>query len=124
MSHELNNVWVVGSSDAAMAMAVNELRRLQGGWVLVRGNQVVATVPLEIGGLMSQRPATALAADFDHLDAEAEKMTWLGKPGIPNQLIFSFLTGTPWKWAVVAPSAKNPTGLVKVTTGETHAIVW
>ena len=32
VAHDKHNIWVVGSSDAAMAMAVNVLVELQGGW--------------------------------------------------------------------------------------------
>src|SRR6185503_20324591 len=36
VAHDKHNIWVVGSSDAAMAKAVNTLVEMQGGWALVR----------------------------------------------------------------------------------------
>ncbi|OYW98965.1 MAG: adenosine deaminase, partial [Rhizobiales bacterium 32-66-8] len=53
MGHDKHNIWVVGSSDAAMAKAVNALRENQGGWALVRRGELVATVRYEVGGLMT-----------------------------------------------------------------------
>src|ERR1700676_3448798 len=35
VAHDKHNIWTVGSSDAAMAKAVNALRKIQGGWALV-----------------------------------------------------------------------------------------
>jgi adenine deaminase len=62
VAHDLHNVWVVGSSDEAMALAVNTLKDMHGGWVLVNNGQVVAKVTLEIGGLMSGRSGQEVGA--------------------------------------------------------------
>src|SRR5690606_2895454 len=70
MAHDKHNVWCVGSSDAAMAKAVNALAENRGGWALVREGEVVARVRYEIAGLMSCRPAEALHEEMQHLYAE------------------------------------------------------
>ncbi len=124
VSHDLHNVWSLGSSDEAMAMAVNKVAELQGGWALVRDGEVVATVQYEIGGLMSQRSAETVAAELENLYAEADKMKWIGEPGLPQRMVFAYLTCTPWKWVLVAPYDGNESGLVNVTNGETHPVVW
>ena len=59
VAHDKHNIWTVGSSDAAMAEAVNALVETHGGWALVREGKLVATVRFEVGGLMSCRPAEA-----------------------------------------------------------------
>ena len=64
VAHDKHNVWCVGSSDAAMAMAVNRLAEIDGGWVLVSGGKVLAEVRFEIGGLMTARPAEELDAEM------------------------------------------------------------
>ncbi len=51
--HDNHNAWVTGSSDEAMALAVNTMAAIDGGYVLVREGKVVATILLEIGGLMT-----------------------------------------------------------------------
>lgn len=124
VSHDLHNVWALGSSDEAMALAVNTVAELGGGWALVNNGEVVATVTYEIGGLMSKRPAEVVAEELEVLYAEADKMEWIGAPGLPQRMIFAYLTCTPWKWVLVAPYDGNPSGLVSVTNGETHPVVW
>ena len=124
VAHDLHNIWTTGSSDRAMAMAVDELAEMGGGWCLVREGETVARVRYEIGGLMSQRPVEEVAAELDYLYTEADKMEWIGQPGLPRRMIFAFLTCTPWKWVLVAPSESNPSGLINVTDGQTHPIVW
>ena len=132
MGHDKHNIWVVGSSDAAMAMAVNALRESQGGWALVRDGKVVATVRYEVGGLMTQRPPEELDAEMQELYRQGEAIEWMYEPtfsprwwpGFPERLAFATLTCAPWRWVLVAPSPLAPEGFVNVATGETHPIVW
>jgi adenine deaminase len=124
ISHDLHNLWTIGSSDEAMALAANTVADMQGGWALVNNGKVVATVHLEIGGLMSRRPAAEVGAELEHLWAEGDKMEWFGSPGIPKRMIGGFITCTPWHWVLLVPNPKFPSGLVDVTTGRTHDVVW
>ena len=80
VAHDKHNIWAVGSSDAAMALAVNTLNELQGGWALVRDGKVLATVSYEIGGLMSCRSPEALDAEMQALYAAAETIEWMYEP--------------------------------------------
>lgn len=123
-SHDLHNIWAIGNSDAAMALAVNTVAGMDGGWALINDGKVVARVRLEIAGLMSQRPVVEVAAEMEGLFAAADQMQWIGNPGLPERMRFAFLTASPWRWQLVAPYDGNPGGLVDVTTGETHAIAW
>ena len=132
MGHDKHNIWVVGSSDEAMAMAVNALRETQGGWALVREGKLAATVRYEVGGLMTARPPAELDAEMAKLYAEGEKVEWMYEPtfsprwfpGFPERLAFATLTCAPWRWVLVAPSERAPNGFVNVATGETHPVVW
>ena len=132
VAHDSHNVWAIGSSDAAMATAVNRLGEIDGGWVLVRDGKVAAEVRYEIGGLMTARTAEALDAEMQAFYRQAAKVTWmyspsalnLWKPGFPEFLIFATLTCSPWRWVLVAPSKLAPNGFVNVQTGETHEVVW
>jgi len=132
VAHDKHNIWAVGSSDAAMAKAVNALVEIQGGWALVREGEVAATVRFEIGGLMSCRPAEEVDAEMQHLYAEAKKVDWMYEPtfrprwypGFPERLMFATLTCAPWTWVLVAPCEQAPEGFVNVQTGETHPVVW
>ncbi len=122
--HDIHNIWALGNDDAAMALAVNTVAELDGGWALVSGGQVVATVRLDIGGLMTARPVAEVAAEVEALFAAADGMEWIGEPGLPERMRFAFLTASPWKWQLVAPYAGNPGGFVDVTSGRTHPVVW
>lgn len=132
LGHDKHNIWCVGSSDAAMAEAVNALTDMQGGWALVREGRLVATVRYEVGGLMTARPADELDAEMQALYAEGEKVDWMYEPtfsprwwpGFPERLAFATLTCAPWRWVLVAPSELAPLGFVNVQTGATHPIVW
>lgn len=132
MGHDKHNIWAVGSSDAAMAQAVNALRETQGGWALVREGELVATVRYEVGGLMTCRAPQELDAEMQNLYAEGEKIDWMFEPtfsprwfpGFPERLAFATLTCAPWRWVLVAPSELAPQGFVNVATGETHRVVW
>ncbi len=132
LGHDKHNIWVTGSSDAAMAKAVNALRDIQGGWALVREGELVATVTYEVGGLMTCRPPRELDAEMQALYAEGAKIDWMFEPtfsprwfpGFPERLAFATLTCAPWRWVLVAPSERAPEGFVNVATGQTHPIVW
>jgi adenine deaminase len=132
VAHDKHNLWIVGSSDEAMAMVANRVAEIGGGWVLASGGNVVAEVRYEIGGLMTQRPAEELDADMQRLYMEASKIEWLYEPtfsprwypGFPERLQFATLTCAPWRWVLVAPCDAAPQGFVNVATGETHPVVW
>lgn len=132
MAHDKHNIWCVGSSDEAMAKAVNALAENDGGWALVRAGEVVARVRYEVAGLMSCRPAEALHEEMQHLYAEGAKVDWMYEPtfqprwfpGFPERLAFATLTCAPWRWVLVAPSDYAPQGLVNVQTGQTHPVVF
>ena len=132
VGHDKHNIWVAGSSDAAMAKAVNALAAIYGGWALVRKGDLVATVRFEIGGLMSCRPAEEVDAEMQSLYAEARKVEWMYEPtfrprwhpGFPERLMFATLTCAPWTWVLVAPCDQAPDGFINVQTGETHPVVW
>lgn len=132
VAHDSHNVWCIGSSDEAMAMAVNRLGEIEGGWVLVHRGRIAAEMRFEVAGLMTARTAEAFDRDMQAFYAEAAKVTWrykpsalnLWQPGFPEFLKFATLTCSPWTWVLVAPSKLAPEGFVNVRTGETHKVVW
>ncbi len=132
VAHDSHNIWSVGSSDTAMAKAVNHLSDIQGGWALVLRGELIADVTLEIAGLMTSRPAAEFDREMQAFYAAAGKVEWmykasalnLWKPGFPEFLKFATLTCSPWRWVLVAPSELAPEGFVNVQTGETHKVVW
>jgi adenine deaminase len=55
VGHDSHNICVVGADDGDMAVAVNRIAALQGGFVVVSEGEIRADLPLPIAGLMSDR---------------------------------------------------------------------
>jgi len=63
INHDSHNVIVVGSSDELMTAAVNELRAIDGGIVVVADDGRIESLPLPIAGLMTDAdPAVVTTA--------------------------------------------------------------
>ena len=61
VGHDSHNVIVAGRSEADMRAALAEIERHQGGVCVVRGGEVVASVPLPVAGLLSDERVTVVA---------------------------------------------------------------
>ena len=53
VGHDSHNITVVGASEEDMAVAVNRLIEIEGGFVVAEGGRVLAELALPIAGLMS-----------------------------------------------------------------------
>ncbi|MDE1157450.1 MAG: adenine deaminase C-terminal domain-containing protein [Neorhizobium sp.] len=132
MAHDKHNIWCTGSSDEAMALAVNAVAEIDGGWALVSGAKVLASVRYEVAGLMTCRPADVLHEEMQTLYQAAETIDWMFEPsfhprwsaGFPERLAFATLTCAPWRWVLLAPSDYAPQGLVNVQNGKVHPVVF
>lgn len=69
VAHDSHNIVAVGTSDEALAEAVNAVIAAKGGIAATDGMGDVRTLPLPIAGLMSQRDGWELADDYSRLDA-------------------------------------------------------
>lgn len=56
VAHDSHNIIVIGTGSEDMVCAVEELRRLGGGIVLVKDGTILDELPLPVAGLMSDRP--------------------------------------------------------------------
>jgi adenine deaminase len=74
VGHDSHNLIVVGDDDADMALAVNRLIELQGGYVAAQGARVLAELPLPIAGLMSDRPFEEVARQLRALRGTARDL--------------------------------------------------
>ncbi len=61
VAHDSHHMIVVGTDEANMAQAANELARVGGGQIVVREGQVIGLVELPIAGLMSDQRAEVVA---------------------------------------------------------------
>lgn len=67
VGHDSHNITVVGASDADMAVAVNRVRALKGGFVVADNGAVTAELALPIAGLMSDQPFETVTDALHHL---------------------------------------------------------
>jgi adenine deaminase len=61
VAHDSHHMIVVGTNEADMARAANELARLGGGQIVIREGKVIGQVELPIAGLMSNECAEVVA---------------------------------------------------------------
>ena len=116
VGHDSHNLSVVGTNDEDMAVAVNRLREIGGGLIVVSDEEVRATVPLAIAGLMSDRDAMAVNSQIKQLNF------WLKELGVPEEystfMILAF-TSLP----VIPELRLTDRGLVDVVHFE-HVDLW
>ena len=77
VGHDCHNITVAGVNDAEMRAAVRAVKELGGGLVAVLEGEVIGSVPLPIGGLMSDQPVEVVREQMDALLAAAQA---LGSP--------------------------------------------
>ncbi|MEW6578651.1 MAG: adenine deaminase [Chloroflexota bacterium] len=107
VAHDHHNLVVIGADDASMKAAARAVERMGGGLVAVNGEQVLAELPLPVGGLMSDQPIGEVRAALDRLLAVAGRE--LGSPLHDPFMAMSFMA------LEVIPSLKlTDVGLVDV----------
>ncbi|ALG74977.1 adenine deaminase [Azospirillum thiophilum] len=74
VGHDSHNICTVGAKDEDMAIAVNRLIELQGGFVAVRDGRVVGELALPLAGLMSLDPFETVEAKLRALRAAVRAM--------------------------------------------------
>jgi adenine deaminase len=74
IGHDSHNICVVGADDGDMAVAVNRLIALQGGFVVVAGGAVRAELALPIAGLMATTSFEAVREALIPLRAAAKDL--------------------------------------------------
>jgi adenine deaminase len=73
VAHDHHNVAAVAVNEQEMAAAVRALGEMGGGMVVVDGGQVQASLPLPLGGLMSDRPLEEVIAQEEAVNAAAHR---------------------------------------------------
>jgi len=74
VAHDAHNVVVVGTNDADIARAIDELVKMQGGQVAVSHGKVRAGLALPIAGLVSDRPLEEVIGRIADLNKAARAM--------------------------------------------------
>jgi adenine deaminase len=101
VGHDSHNLCVVGANDEDMAVGINRLIALGGGFVAVQAGRILAELPLPFAGLMSLQPFDAVRQDLYTLRAATQAMgcllpepflqlAFLALPVIPHLKITDF----------------------------------
>lgn len=65
VAHDSHNLVVVGDNDNDMLAAIEDIKIMGGGITLCREGRILAHLPLPVGGLMSEKSATEVAAQME-----------------------------------------------------------
>ena len=76
VAHDSHNIVAAGINDEDILIAIEHLRKIQGGLVIVRNGEIVAEVPLRIAGLMSDQPYEKVAEQLLHLHKQLEEVVY------------------------------------------------
>jgi adenine deaminase len=69
VGHDAHNLILAGTNEADLQLALKTIKAMRGGVCVVRGGKVLAKVALPIAGLLSDKRATAVAAESTALKA-------------------------------------------------------
>jgi adenine deaminase len=101
VSHDSHNIVVVGANDEDMALAVNRVIEMKGGFAVANNGRISADIALPIAGLMSEKPFEMVAKNLEKLrDAAKElgcildepflQVSFLALPVIPHLKMTDF----------------------------------
>jgi len=108
VAHDHHNLVVIGADDESMMTAIRHIVSMGGGLVTAAGQQVLASLPLPVAGLMSDQPIAQVRATYDQLRSTARD---LGSPLHDPFMAMSFMA------LEVIPKLKlTDRGLVDVET--------
>tara|TARA_Y100000590_G_scaffold79954_1_gene88776 strand:+ start:319 stop:2091 length:1773 start_codon:yes stop_codon:yes gene_type:complete len=66
--HE-NDMIIIGSNENDMSFAVNELKKSQGGIIVVKEGKTLASLPFQMAGIMSTDPIKKVTANFEKINS-------------------------------------------------------
>lgn len=74
LTWDTNNIFVIGTDEEEMAFAVNTLLKHKGGFFAVRKGEVLASVPMPLWGIISQKGMEELATEIQAFDEAARTL--------------------------------------------------
>lgn len=74
IAHDHHNLVIIGVDDASMQRAAQAVIEMGGGLAVCDGEQVLATLPLPVAGLMSEAPIDEVRRDYAALTAAAQQL--------------------------------------------------
>nr|WP_304214381.1 adenine deaminase [Fredinandcohnia onubensis] len=90
IAHDSHNIVATGTNDADVLVAIQGLKDMNGGLVIVKNKQIIASLSLPIAGLMSDKDSQTVNLELDQIK---RSLSQLGFTGDFNPfLTLSFLT--------------------------------
>lgn len=111
IGQDSQNIAAIGVSDEDICLAVNTIQEMQGGVVLVADGKVLATIPMPIFGIMSDKPLPELEKEFADLQKAYE-----GLGGTLTDAVFTLSLLVTL--AVIPEGALSNRGPVDVANGQ------
>ncbi len=71
VAHDSHNLIAIGVSDQEIWRSIEEVKKMGGGMAVIRDENVVASVPLDIAGLMSRESLAKLTEKLDEVNRAA-----------------------------------------------------
>jgi adenine deaminase len=95
IAHDHHNIIVAGDNDADMAACVKAIEQMQGGFVIASGGEVLGTLALPIGGLLSEKPVDEVISNLEMINgiyrqlggtlpAPFMTISFIGLPTVPK----------------------------------------
>jgi adenine deaminase len=88
IAHDHHNLVIIGCDDVSMMTAARAIVRMNGGLVVTQNESVIASLPLPVAGLMSDRPINEVCDAYVKLLAAARE---LGSPLHDPFMAMSFM---------------------------------
>ncbi len=74
VAHDSHNIIVAGVGDNDILLAISEIKKLQGGLVVVNNGKVLAELPLPVAGLISDRPLDFVVKKLTGIDQAVKQL--------------------------------------------------
>jgi adenine deaminase len=95
VAHDHHNIIVAGTNDVDMAACVKVIEEMQGGLALASGGEVLGSLPLPIGGLMSAEPVEQVIENLENINNRYRELggtlpapfmtiSFIGLPTVPE----------------------------------------
>jgi adenine deaminase len=89
VAHDSHNIVAAGTNDEDLLLAIEKVKKAQGGLVIVKNGEVLAEVQLPIAGLMSDKPYEIVVEQLSNLHEKLE--TLIDNQSQNSFMILSFL---------------------------------
>ena len=107
VAHDSHNIVAVGVDDEDLRMVVREIAKMGGGMVVIKNKEILASLPLPIAGLMSEKPLEFVKDKLDELTLASKSIGCI----LPNPFMTLSFISLP----VIPEIRLTDKGLVDVT---------